>query len=123
MIGLRSDCCGEVFTGSHFLLYLKSRGRRGIQRTLYVTDLDGTLLNTEERINPYSIDTINSLVEKGMLFTYAIARSLSSASIVAKGLSTNIPVIVYNGTFIINPATGEKLASEGFQRIKEIKKT
>lgn len=85
-------------------------------RTLYVTDLDGTLLNTEERINPYSIDTINSLVEKGMLFTYATARSLSSASIVAKGLSTNIPVIVYNGTFIINPATGEKLASEGFQK-------
>lgn len=85
-------------------------------RTLYVTDLDGTLLNTEERINPYSIDIINSLVEQGMLFTYATARSLSSASVVAKGLSTNIPVIVYNGTFIINPATGEKLASEGFQK-------
>lgn len=91
-------------------------GEETDMRTLYVTDLDGTLLNTEERINPYSIDIINSLVEKGMLFTYATARSLSSASIVAKGLSTNIPVIVYNGTFIINPATGETLASEGFQK-------
>lgn len=82
--------------------------------TLYVTDLDGTLLNSHDRINPYSIETINALVEEGMLFTYATARSLVSASVVAKGLSTQIPVIAYNGAFIFHPATGEILASEGF---------
>lgn len=57
-------------------------------KTLYVTDLDGTLLNTQNFINPYSIEIINSLVEKGMIFTYATARSLVSASVVTKGLST-----------------------------------
>mgnify|MGYP002511680898 CR=1 FL=1 len=46
-------------------------------KTLYVTDLDGTLLNSHDFINPYSIETINSLVEKGMLFTYATARHWS----------------------------------------------
>lgn len=51
-------------------------------RTLYVTDLDGTLLNRNERINQYSLDIINDLVEKGMLFTYATARSLVSASVI-----------------------------------------
>ena len=56
-------------------------------KTMYVTDLDGTLLNTKDKINPESIRIINSLVEKGMLFTYATARSLSSASVVAKGLN------------------------------------
>lgn len=85
-------------------------------RTLYVTDLDGTLLNTKDRINPYSLEVINSLVEQGMLFTYATARSLVSASVVTAGLSTQIPVIVYNGTFIIKPATGEILASAGFEK-------
>lgn len=85
-------------------------------KTLYVTDLDGTLLNSHDFINPYSIETINSLVEKGMLFTYATARSLVSASVVAKGLSTQIPVIAYNGAFIFHPATGEILASEGFRQ-------
>ena len=75
-------------------------------KTLYVTDLDGTLLNTHDTINPYSIEVINSLVDQGMLFTYATARSLVSASVVAKGLSTKIPVIAYNGEFIIHPATG-----------------
>lgn len=83
-------------------------------KTLYVTDLDGTLLNSRDTINPYSIEVINSLVEKGMLFTYATARSLVSASVVARGLTTRIPVIAYNGAYILNPATGEILASEGF---------
>lgn len=85
-------------------------------KTLFVTDLDGTLLNTHDRINPYSIRTINELVEQGMLFTYATARSLTSASVVAKGLSVEIPVIVYNGTFIIEPSSGKVLASSNFTK-------
>ena len=84
------------------------------EKTLYVTDLDGTLLNRQEKINPFSIDAINALVEKGMLFTYATARSLVSASKVTNGLSTNIPIIAYNGTFIFQPSTGEILSEESF---------
>ncbi len=83
-------------------------------KTLYVTDLDGTLLNTDSRINPYSISTINHLVDRGMLFTYATARSLVSASVVTQGLTTRIPVIAYNGAYIFNAATGEILSSETF---------
>lgn len=83
-------------------------------RTLYVTDLDGTLLNSSDRISQYSIQTINGLVAKGMQFTYATARSLVSASVVAKGLATTIPVIAYNGALIINPDTGEVLSSLSF---------
>lgn len=85
-----------------------------MSRTLFVSDLDGTLLNKHDRINPESIKIINDLVSKGMLFTYATARSLSSASVVTQGLSTDIPVIVYNGAFILHPATGEILSREGF---------
>ncbi len=87
-----------------------------MEKTLYVTDLDGTLLNKNDRINPKSIEIINSLVEKGMAFTYATARSLVSASVVTQGLSTNIPVIAYNGAFILQPATGEILSREHFSR-------
>ncbi len=83
-------------------------------KTLYVTDLDGTLLNTKDNINEYSLRTINKLVEEGMLFTYATARSFVSASVVTQGLSTKIPIIAYNGAFIINPATGEVLSSMNF---------
>ncbi|MDE6601175.1 MAG: HAD family hydrolase [Lachnospiraceae bacterium] len=85
-------------------------------RTLYVTDLDGTLLNGNDQISQYSIETINGLVAKGMQFTYATARSLVSASVVAKGLSTTIPVIAYNGALIINPDTGEVISSLSFTK-------
>lgn len=85
-------------------------------KNLYVTDLDGTLLNSRDRISSYSIDVINGLVDRGMLFTYATARSLVSASVVAGGLSTKIPVIVYNGAFILQPATGEMLSELYFEK-------
>ncbi len=85
-----------------------------MEKTLYVTDLDGTLLNQKDRINPKSIAIINELVDKGMMFTYATARSLISASVVTAGLSTNIPVIAYNGAFIFQPETGEILSREDF---------
>lgn len=85
-----------------------------MERILYVSDLDGTLLNKSDRISPKSLDIINGLVEKGMLFTYATARSLVSASVVTKGLSARIPVIAYNGAFIFQASTGEVLSQEGF---------
>ena len=94
-------------------------------RTLYVTDLDGTLLNRQDRINPKSITIINELVKKGMLFTYATARSLVSASVVTQGLSTDFPVIIYNGVFTIHPSTEEILSEQNFtseerQRVMEV---
>lgn len=96
-----------------------------MSRTLYVTDLDGTLLNRQDRINPESIAIINEMVRKGMLFTYATARSLVSASVVTEGLSTDFPVIIYNGVFIINPSTEEILLEQNFtpeerQRVVEV---
>ncbi|MDR2898336.1 MAG: HAD family hydrolase [Spirochaetaceae bacterium] len=83
-------------------------------KTLYVTDLDGTLLNSKNELSDYTVKTLNELIDRGMCFSYATARSLSSASIVTKGLTKNIPVIVYNGTSIINPNTKEKLFSLSF---------
>ena len=96
-----------------------------MSKTLYVTDLDGTLLNRQDRINPKSIEIINALVGKGMLFTYATARSLVSASVVTEGLSTDFPVIIYNGVFIKHPSTGEILSEKSFtteerQTVKDV---
>ena len=82
--------------------------------TLYVSDLDGTLLNRSDRINERSLAIINGLVEEGMFFTYATARSLTSARVVTEGLSVRNPVIVYNGAFILEPETGHVVSSEGF---------
>ena len=67
--------------------------------TLYVSDLDGTLLRSNETTSEYTNYVINSLVDKGMIFSYATARSLITAKKVTKGIKAKIPLIVYNGTF------------------------
>lgn len=48
-------------------------------RTLYVTDLDGTLMRGDKTISAFTVDTLNRLIEQGMLITYATARSFHSA--------------------------------------------
>ena len=85
-------------------------------KTLYVSDLDGTLLTSDMNISENSLKIINTLIDEGMLFTYATARSISSASIVAKGLSTRHPIIAYNGAFIVEPYTRKIVAKEDFSR-------
>lgn len=85
-------------------------------KTLYVSDLDGTLLNSQAKISDFSIQTINHLIEQGMIFTYATARSLVSASPVTAGLTKNLPLIIYNGTFIVNGKTGELIHKNTFTK-------
>ena len=83
-------------------------------KTLYVSDLDGTLLNSKERLSDFTINIINSLVRNEMVFSYATARSLVTASKVTAGLNAEFPVITYNGAFIINNVTKEIMVSNYF---------
>ena len=80
-------------------------------KTLFVTDLDGTLLTKEERVSRYSNEIINRLIDDGMLFTYATARSAVSAEQALSGLNVNAPVVLYNGGLIYKFATKEVLRS------------
>lgn len=82
--------------------------------TLYVSDLDGTLLRSDETISKYTADTINSLIDRGMLFSYATARSLITAKKVTKGIKAAIPLIVYNGAFVIDNQTEKILLANYF---------
>ena len=77
-------------------------------RTLYVTDLDGTLLDKNEQISDFTISAINTLVENGLLFSYATARSYVTAGKLTAQLTANFPVILYNGAFIMDNK-GEKI--------------
>ncbi|CDZ23421.1 cof family hydrolase [[Clostridium] cellulosi] len=83
-------------------------------KTLYLSDLDGTLLQRDEQLSDFTVKTINRLIEKGMMFSYATARSLSSASKVTGRLDIRLPVIINNGVFIKDPITGENLSAVTF---------
>lgn len=82
--------------------------------TLYITDLDGTLLRSDTSISEYSVNTLNSLIERGVMFTYATARSFASASPLVSGLRLSCPAIIFNGVFIVDPRTGKHLAENTY---------
>lgn len=71
-----------------------------MKKTLYVSDLDGTLLNNSARLSDFTRKTLESLMAQGVSFTYASARSYVSASSVLDGFEPTIPSIIYNGTFV-----------------------
>lgn len=83
-------------------------------KTLYVSDLDGTLLRSDISTSDYTNATINRLAQQGMLFSYATARSYVTSTKVTRGLNARIPLIVYNGAFVIDNVTGEILLSNFF---------
>lgn len=84
-------------------------------KTLFVSDLDGTLLTAKETVSEYSLRLLNKLIdEDGVLFTYATARSLNSAAKAVWGLRQNLPVILYNGAIIMEPWNGNKLYNSHF---------
>ncbi|MDF2936727.1 MAG: family hydrolase [Paenibacillaceae bacterium] len=83
--------------------------------TLYVSDLDGTLLTRNHNMSPFSADVIQNLIGQGVPFTYATARSFESARKVTAGFTPRLPVIVNNGAFIVAPESGIPMFSAYFQ--------
>ena len=85
-----------------------------MEKTLYVSDLDGTLLGPQGRVTDFTARVINRLVDRGVRFTYATARSGYSAAAVTQGLESPLPVILYNGAFVRLGPQGEVLLRQGF---------
>lgn len=80
-------------------------------RTLYVSDLDDTLLGDDGALSPRTVAVVNELIDAGGLFTYATARSFATASAVTAGLRLNLPVITNGGAVTADPHSGEHVAT------------
>ena len=94
-------------------------------RTLFVSDLDGTLMRNDETLSEYTVQTINALIDRGVAFTYATARSIESARPIAGGLNLRLPVITRNGAVLADNRTGKHLekavfSAEDVRRLKEM---
>lgn len=67
------------------------------QRTLYVTDLDGTLLDADSRVSHESASMISRLSRRGALITVATARTPATVEQLLAHTSTTLPAIVMTG--------------------------
>ena len=75
-----------------------------MQYKLIVSDMDGTLLNSKDKISPKAADAINRAMEKGVYFTFATGRSISGIKRVcdANILWPNAPIATFNGGKIVS---------------------
>ncbi|QAY67082.1 HAD family hydrolase [Paenibacillus protaetiae] len=73
----------------------------------YVTDLDGTLLHSDQTVSEYTQEVAAKLQEQGIIFTYATARSYTSSNKAAGVISWKEPFILYNGALIYDSIAGQ----------------
>ena len=77
--------------------------------TLYVSDLDGTLLGEPPELPEGAAALLNEMLDAGLPFTVATARSWASAGPIVRALHLKYPVVAYNGAFLVDPTTGKDI--------------
>ncbi len=83
---------------------------------LFVSDLDGTLLNKDQIISEYSKKELNRLINTGVNFAIATARSPATVSDILNGIDIKTPVILMNGVVIYD------IENNRYIDVKEIEK-
>ena len=66
-------------------------------KILYVSDLDGTLLNMNQELNLSTIEKLNNLIENGINFTVSTGRG-DSVRTILKDVHFKLPIMLLNGT-------------------------
>lgn len=79
---------------------------------LYVTDLDGTLLDAGGRLPDAARDALALLLSRRAPLTYCTARGIPDSRQVLEALPFVLPAGYYNGALIARPDTGDVLHEE-----------
>ena len=74
-------------------------------KTLYISDLDGTLLNPEALLSPSAAERLNELLAKGLVFSVATARTAATAADLVKPLTLSLPILLMNGVAVYDTKT------------------
>ncbi len=74
--------------------------------TVYISDMDGTLLTDAATLSPFSKSILRELLQDGLPFTVASARSVVSMRAMLQGLKLRLPIVEFNGAFISDLESG-----------------
>ncbi len=83
---------------------------------LYISDLDGTLANSEKAISSRSQQVLNELIDQDIQFTIATARSYASLKDIIEPLKIKLPLILFNGALIYDPRKNKTILSNFLSR-------
>lgn len=71
-----------------------------MMKNLYLSDLDGTLLNSKAEISDFSKHKLNELIANGLNFSVATARTMATVKHILDGVNLRLPIILMNGVLI-----------------------
>lgn len=74
--------------------------------TLYISDLDGTLLGSDSLVSAESRRLLNEAISAGAAFTVATARTPATVAPLLAGVDMRLPAVVMTGAALWNPSTG-----------------
>ena len=77
---------------------------------LVVLDIDGTIAGVSNRVRPAVVEAIAAVQARGVKVAIATGRMYCSALKFRSQINSREPMITYNGAWIGNPETGERLA-------------
>lgn len=100
--------------------FVMSRKLR-LRMKLYISDMDGTLLNRDKEISSYTKDVINALIANGGYFSIASARTAATALKILEGINLNVPISLMNGVVIFNTLKSEYEKVEELSRETSVK--
>ncbi len=69
-------------------------------KTLYISDLDGTLLGADAEVSDFTVDALNCAIDRGVHFSVATARTSATCDKMLQKVHINAPVILMNGALI-----------------------
>ena len=87
-----------------------------MSNTLFVSDLDGTLLPSKKELSDAQTETLNHLIDSGLQFTVATARSIQAVNVLLKNVHLNLPAITLGGSLVTRPEVREHLLYRSLAR-------
>lgn len=76
-------------------------------KTLYISDMDGTLLQSNGKLSEYTKEKLNEFYKERIPFAVATARSMVSAMPILEGVHFAAPIVLMNGVFVYDTETGK----------------
>ena len=83
---------------------------------LVAVDMDGTLLNSNGKIGEDTINVIEKVIDKGILFVVASGRPIQGIKKYKNILNIKGPAITYNGAMIVSLENGEILYEQSLKK-------
>lgn len=85
-------------------------------KKLYVSDLDGTLLNQRGDISAKTAEKLNICIAEGMAFTINTARTPATTFPIMEAVNLQVPFAMMNGVLIYNPVQQEYMQIQRLSR-------